>query len=73
MSDMSQLPGYLTAYEAADRIGVSHSQITRYVSNGQLPSMRVGNVILIPESSVQHFIRPPVGNPEFRKKKKLAT
>ncbi len=65
---MSALPNFFTAYEAADEIGVSHAQVTRYVKNKLLPHKRIGNTLLIPKAAVKRFKRPPVGNPNFRKK-----
>lgn len=64
---MAEIAGYLTPYEVADLLGVSHSQVTRYVASELLPSVRVGRSILIPEKAVKSFERPPRGNPEFRK------
>ena len=58
----------MTAYEAADVIGVSHSQVTRYVAAGSLPAKRIGPTILIAEEDAKKFVKPSKGNPNFRKK-----
>lgn len=55
---MSTIPGKMTTQEAASAIGVSHSMVTRYVAQGLLPSIRVGQTILIPARAVQRFRRP---------------
>ena len=65
---MSMIDGYLTAHEAAAVIGVSHAQVTRYVANGSLAAVRVGNQILLRERDVKRFKRPPRGNPQFLEK-----
>ena len=68
MSTMSAIQGLLTVYEAAERLGVSHAQVTRYVKQRKLPAKRVGQTILIDEEDVDRFERPPRGNPKFREK-----
>lgn len=65
---MSAIQGMLTVYEAAERLGVSHAQVTRYVKQQLLPAKRIGQTILIDEADVDQFERPPRGNPNFREK-----
>ena len=65
---MATIPGYYTVYEAAEIIGVSHSQVSKYIRNGQLPATPLGHQKLIEQEAVHKFQRPPVGNPQFRKK-----
>lgn len=65
---MATLPGYYTIYEAAEVIGVSHSQVTRYVKDKLLPAVELGHQKLIEQEAVHKFQRPPVGNPQFRKR-----
>lgn len=67
---MSNIPGFLTVYEAAKRLGVSHSQVTRYIHNDLLAATKIGQQMLIPEISLSVFKRPPRGNPAFLRKKK---
>ena len=72
---MSQIPGYFTASEAASKIGVSHTQVTRYIKNKLIKFVKVGSQYLIPEDAAKTFERPQVGNPNFRKarrKKRIA-
>jgi excisionase family DNA binding protein len=66
---MATIDGYYTLYEAAERIGVSHSQVSRYVQEKLLEGICLGRQILITERSVDSFKRPPRGNPAFRRKK----
>jgi excisionase family DNA binding protein len=66
---MSAIPGYLTVREAADLIGVSHSQVTRYIANGQLPAIELGQQKLIRKADATKFQRPPRGNPAFNARK----
>ena len=61
---------FATAAEAAEIIGVSHAQVTRYVEKKLLPHARVGQVILIPRAAIAKFRRPPRGNPNLVAKKK---
>ena len=65
---MSQIQGLLTVYEAAEIIGVSHAQVTRYVRQGMLPANRVSQTILIDEQAARDFQRPPRGNPKLLQK-----
>jgi len=67
MSTVSTIPGYLTAEEAAEIIGVHHSQVCRYCTDEKLRAIKVGNQWLIKESAARKFKRPPVGNPAFQK------
>ena len=65
---MSEIKGLLTVTEAAKLIGVSHSQVTRYVNQGILPAKRIGQTILIDESDAANFERPRRGNPKLLQK-----
>lgn len=64
---MAAIPGYLTVYEAAEVIGVSHSQCTRYIAEGLLDAADLGHQKLIREEDAKAFNRPPKGNPQFKK------
>jgi excisionase family DNA binding protein len=65
---MSAIEGKLTVYEAAEIIGVSHAQVTRYVRQGLLAAVRVSQAILIDEADAKKFRRPPRGNPKLLQK-----
>ena len=54
---------YITTHEAAEIIGVSHSQGTRYCNSGDLPSERPGHEIRIKRRDAKKFERPRRGNP----------
>ena len=64
---VAAIAGYYTVQEAADLIGVSHAQACRYVREGRLPAIKLGNQSLIEQRAVHEFERPPRGNPEFRR------
>lgn len=66
MKAVCDIPGFVTVYEVASRIGVCHSQVTRYISSGQLAAKKIGNQWFIRERDVKAFRRPPRGNPSFR-------
>ena len=63
MKTMSAIPGFLTMHEVAERLGIVHSGVARYVRIGKLPSVVVGQQKLIPEKSLEMFDKQPVGRP----------
>ena len=69
MKTQSILPGLLTLTEAATVIGVSHSQVSRYTTDGLIPTIDLGHQKLIREADAKNFKRPPRGNPSFLAKK----
>jgi excisionase family DNA binding protein len=69
MSTMSILPGFLELHEVAKRLHVSHSMAARYVRDGRIKSVEVGNVKLVPKNALEGFKKKPRGNPNFTKKK----
>lgn len=64
---MSAFPGFLTTYEAAEQLGVSHAQVTRYIKDDLLDAQKQGNQWFIRASSVKKFKPPKRGNPNFQK------
>lgn len=62
---MVSLEDYVTATEAAEIIGVSHSQVTRYASAGLLIHGWIGNQLVIKRQDAERFRRPPRGNPNY--------
>ena len=62
------LNNMLTVREAARAIGVSHSQVTRYIAAGQLRARKISGVYLVAKSDARSFKRPRKGNPNFWKK-----
>lgn len=67
MSEMATIPGYYTLKEAAEIIGVSKAQVSRYIAEGLLPHTDLGQQFLIEQQAVHNFERPLRGNPQFRK------
>lgn len=63
MKLVSAIPGYLTMQEAAERLGIVHSGVARYVRKGRLPCAQIGQQKLIPEKAISDFERRPVGRP----------
>lgn len=67
---MSTVPGFLSLYEVAEALGVSHAQAARYVREGSLPGIKLGNQWLVKPQDIKSFSPPPVGNPNWHKKPK---
>lgn len=55
--------GYLTANEAAERLGVSGSRVRQLIADGKLASIKVGNLRLIAEKDIKEFKLPTMGRP----------
>ena len=72
MATKTTLPGYIRLEEAAEIIGVSHSQVWRYIDEGLLDALVFGNTHLVKRDDARNFERPPRGNPDFRRKKRGA-
>ena len=66
MATTNRIPGYISLQEAAAIIGVSHSQVWRYIDKGLLNSLEIGGTHLVKRKDVCGFKRPPRGNPAFR-------
>lgn len=66
------LPGYLSVREAAAKLGLSHSQCWRYVTDGVIPSKDTAFGYAILEADLANFERLPKGNPAFRTKRNPA-
>ena len=62
---MSTLTGYITPYEAAAALKVSHSTVCRYIRLEQLRAVRQGNQLYIRPTDIKRFKKPPRGNPNF--------
>jgi excisionase family DNA binding protein len=63
------MPGDLiSARDAAERLGISHSQVTRLCGNGTLKHQRIGNALCIEVSSLEDVAaRRKVGRPKVWK------
>lgn len=68
MTTSNGIPGYISAYEAAELIGVSYSQVTRYITHNKLDAVVIGREYLIRETDAKKFVRPKRGNPYFVQK-----
>lgn len=66
MATTEMIPGYIRLDRAAEIIGVTHSQVWRYISNGLLDAINIGGTYLVKERDAKGFQRPPKGNPAFR-------
>jgi hypothetical protein len=66
---MPDIDEYITAQEAARILRRELSALTRYVRQGFLKPVWKGGVRLFLRSEVERFQPPPVGNPNFRRRK----
>lgn len=69
MMTVAELKGYISAREAAARLGVAKRTVYGYIERGLLPADRVGRAVLIPVRALECFKKPLPGNPTFRKKR----
>ncbi len=54
----------LTVAQAAQQLGVDHSTVCRWITDGLLPAIRPGaRAYLIHRSAVEAFVRPLAGRP----------
>jgi len=49
----------VTIKEAAQQLGLGHNAIYRAAKNGQIPSIRIGNRILVPKAVMQRLLADP--------------
>lgn len=50
ITDDGKVAGYLTLKEFADKNFVTRSALERYIAHGRLKTLRIGNILYIPES-----------------------
>jgi len=70
---MSDIPGYLTVNEAAERRGVRRQSVLSLIDRKRLKAYRVGKQWLIREEDLEAFVPLPAGRPRqtrLRKPKK---
>jgi excisionase family DNA binding protein len=60
MSSMPE-PDYLTATEAAARLGISLRTTRRRIADGSLPSVRIGRAVRIPAAALELPVERPAG------------
>lgn len=68
MATTTTIPGYIDLTEAAKIIGVSHSQVWRYIDDGLINALNIGGTYLVKRRDAANFVRPPRGNPAFRQR-----
>jgi excisionase family DNA binding protein len=66
---MSEIPGYLTVNEAAERRGVRRQAILALIARGRLKAFSVGKQWLIKKADLEAFEPLPAGRPRKRTKK----
>lgn len=54
-------PEYLTAAEAASRLGISLRTVRRRIADGSLPSVRIGHAVRIPAAALDLPVVRPAG------------
>ena len=69
MATTQTIPGYIRLDKAAEIIGVCHSQVWRYISDGLLDAINIGGTHLVKEKDAKSFVRPLKGNPAFRQRR----
>lgn len=67
VATIDTIPGYVRLEKAAEIIGVSHSQVWRYIDDGLLNALRIGNTHLVLERDAKTFQRPPRGKQPIRR------
>ena len=55
-------PDYLTATEAASRLGISLRTVRRRIADGSLPSARIGRAVRIPTAALDLPVARPGGS-----------
>lgn len=65
---MGDVRDYLTAQEAAVRLGVTHSLICRWIKKGKIEAEKLGRTYAIKEAEIERFAKEPrqVGRPKER-------
>lgn len=66
---MAKIPGYYTLQEAADVLGVTKPQVSRYIKKGRLCPIDLGQQKVLEQAAVHTLERKKPGNPNFGKKK----
>jgi excisionase family DNA binding protein len=60
MAMTTEIAGYLSIPEAANVLGVSDSLVRRWVRNGTLPHLKIGDKVrIIPRRTVEKFAAIP--------------
>ena len=57
MEEIRLTDTYFTVSEAAELLSIARSTMYKFVSNGLLPSIRIGHAIRIRDADLKQFIR----------------
>lgn len=57
---------FLTVTEVAEMIRVSRMTVYRWVQNGDLPAVRVGRSVRVPEQAVDVFLQQSAAHPRWQ-------
>lgn len=60
------LPGHVSIEEAATKLGLSYTQVWRYVVSGELAAIETPIGYAIKQAELDAFTPHPKGNPAFR-------
>lgn len=63
MATKTTIPGYVRLERAGEIIGVDPATVWRYINEGMLDALRIGNTHLVKESDARNFERPRIGRP----------
>jgi len=63
---VAELEEYVTSIQAAKILRKSRNQVLKYVRDGLLSGVRIGQNVLININDLKRFTPPPRGNPAFR-------
>ena len=58
------LPEYLRAHQIADLLGVTERTVRRWISDGTLPSVKLGGARLVAVAELDRKLAPPSEPPE---------
>ena len=56
MNEFHLEPLLLTVSQTAERLNLSEKTVRRYISNGELPLVRIGSAIRVPEVALRKWI-----------------
>ena len=56
MNELNPEPLLLTVPQTAERLNLSEKTVRRYISNGELPLVRIGSAIRVPEVALRKWI-----------------
>ena len=72
MATKTTIPGYVRLERAGQLIGVDPSTVWRYIKEGRLDALVIGNTHLVKEADAKNFERPPLGRPPILKERRAS-